>query len=125
MPQPYILRIHIWTAKEERVMNEVYRLDAVDRESIDTIIEILNLVMSEDIAFIRPQFLIGHIVNFRGDRSHDPEIMASTLHSPPQIRMWTGGRDGANNAIGSHHAHRDKLVRNETMSALQKAMATT
>lgn len=48
----YILRIDVGAAKEDRVVDEIYCLDAVGREPIDTIVETFNLVMLEDVALI-------------------------------------------------------------------------
>lgn len=84
-------------------------------------VDSLDLVTSEHEGLDGPLLVIGW-VDLGGDGGDDAEVVAGTLDSPPEVGA---GVDGLESSVGEDNVHGDELVGNETIVALQPAMATT
>lgn len=103
-------------------VDDIGGLGAVlDEVVIGSLIDGLNLVTAESDGLNSP-VTVFDIEDLDGDRGDDSEVVAGTLHGPPQLRV---GVDGGQSAVGKYDIHRYKLIGDKTVVTLKPAMTTT
>src|SRR5690242_18850409 len=88
---------------------------------VGSLINLLHLISAEDNSLYRPVVML-HVVNLRSDGCDDTEVVASSLHTPPQVGLAI---DRLQFAVREHHVHGEKLSGSQTIATLKPPVAAT
>jgi hypothetical protein len=88
---------------------------------VGSIINFLDLVSAKHDSINGPISMLD-VVNLGSDRCYDAEVVARTLHTPPQVR---GAIDCFQVSVREHNIHRLELVGDETVVTLKPPVAAT
>jgi hypothetical protein len=103
------------------IMNVISLLSILDDVFVDSIINLLDLVTAEHDGLDRP-IVMCNIINLRSNRCDDTEVVSSSLHTPPQVRLAV---DCLQITIRKYDIHGKKLIGDQAVATLKPPVATT
>lgn len=118
---PYLVWISLGFIQPVRPMHHVDILLAVLEEAlISRFVDLLDLVAAKDVRLDGPVGML-YIVDLGRDRGDDAKVVAGALDGPPEIRVRVDSLEGA---VGEDNVGGEELVRDETVTTLQPAVAS-
>lgn len=118
----YVVGISAWVVKPVRPVYQANWLGTVLQQIVvGSLVDGTNLVTTEGDGFNRPVAVLD-VEDLGGERSNNAKVVASTLHRPPKVRLCVDRRQGS---IGKNNIHRNKLISDQSMVALEPAMTST
>lgn len=118
----HVSGVHAGNVEPVGPVDQIGRLGAVLQEVVvGSLVNFLDLGTAEEQGLNGPVPVLN-IVDRGGQRGDDTEVVAGTLHRPPEV----GGRvNRVQGTVGKDNVHRNELVGNESVVTLEPTMSTT
>lgn len=119
---PYVVGVRVWAVEPVRPVDDTFRLGTVFQEVVvSSLIDGLNLIAAKGERFDCP-VAVFDVEDLGGEGGDDAKIVTGTLHRPPEVCALI---KCCHSPISKDDIHGDKLVRDQTMVALQPAMSAS
>lgn len=116
----YVVGVGVRVVKPVRPVDDTLRL-LPEEMVVGSLVNLGDLVTTVDEGLDGPVAVLN-VVDLDSGRGDDTKVVASTLHSPPEVRVLVDGLDGT---VGEDDAKGHPLVGDDTMVTLEPTVTTT